>query len=47
MDEFLSFFGGLLTCLPWRNPLHPSSGHDRRADLRLRVALESELQGRP
>ena len=46
MDSWLSFVGDLFWSLPWRNPLGKSRAHNRQSEMRLRVALESELQRR-
>ena len=46
MDSWLSFVGDLFWSLPWRNPLGRSRAHNRQSEMRLRVALESELQRR-
>jgi hypothetical protein len=44
MDGWLSLFGDLLWWVPWRDPLGRSRALNKQSDLRLRVALETELQ---
>lgn len=46
MGDWASFFGDLLWWVPWRDPLGRSRAHNRQSELRLKVALESELQRR-
>jgi hypothetical protein len=46
MDSWLDLFEDLLWWVPWRDPLGKGRALDRRTELRLRVALENELQRR-
>ena len=44
MTGWGSFFGDLLWFLPWSNPLARARQHEKQSEIRLRIALERELE---